>query len=133
MADVSYVRRDIIPPGAPPSGQVGAIRWLRENLFATWPNAILTILCIAFLVGFAGQVLPWFTHAVWNANSLTECRQIIKDRWGEGASGACFAVIHERWKQFLFGFYPSDQHWRPTLAFAGLLVALAPVLASSLP
>ena len=39
-------------------------------------------------------------------------------------------MIHERWKQFLFGFYPSNLYWRPTLAFVLLLVALAPVLFS---
>ena len=53
--------------------------------------------------------------------------------WGEGASGACFAVIRERWKQFLFGFYPNTIYWRPTLAFVLLLVALAPMLVSELP
>ena len=39
-------------------------------------------------------------------------------------------MIHQRWKQFLFGFYPSKLYWRPTLAFVLMLVALAPVLFS---
>ncbi|MFO1210820.1 MAG: amino acid ABC transporter permease [Amaricoccus sp.] len=133
MADISYVRRDMIPPEAPPASQVGIVRWLRENLFSSWLNAVLTVVCIAFLVWLVDHILPWFTHSVWNAKSLTECRQVIKDTWGEGVSGACFAVIHERWKQFLFGFYPADQYWRPTLAFVLLFVALAPVLVAELP
>ena len=85
------------------------------------------------LPGWSLHIWPWFAHSVWNANSLAECRQIIAETWGEGASGACFAVIRERWKQFLFGFYPSDLYWRPTLAFVLMLVALAPVLFSGVP
>ena len=57
----------------------------------------------------------------------------MKATWGEGQGGACFAVIHERWQQFLFGFYPNTMYWRPTLAFVLLLVALAPILVSELP
>ncbi len=133
MADIAYVRGEMIPQKSPPSSQIGLIRWARENLFSSWLNAILTILSIAALLWLIDHILPWFLHAVWNAGSLTECRQIIKERWGEGAGGACLAVIHERWKQFLFGFYPNTMYWRPTLAFFGLLLALAPVLASQLP
>ena len=51
-----------------------------------------------------------------------------------GESGACFAVLTERWNQLLFGFkYPSDLYWRPALAFALLFVAAAPVLFFDLP
>ncbi len=133
MADLTYVRDQMLPAEAPPSSQVGAVRWMRENLFATPLNAILTILSLAAIWWLIGAILPWFAHSVWNAGSLNECRQIIAATWGEGVSGACFAVIHERWKQFLFGFYPNTMYWRPTLAFVLLLVALAPVLASNLP
>ena len=60
-------------------------------------------------------------------------RRSSPSTWGEGASGACFAVIRERWKQFLFGFYPNTMYWRPTLAFLLMFVALAPMLFSELP
>ena len=65
--------------------QVGIVGWLREKLFSSWLNAILTILCLYGLWSLVGHVLPWFAHAVWNAGSLTECREIIKATWGEGA------------------------------------------------
>ncbi|MEI2687768.1 MAG: hypothetical protein V9G14_17180 [Cypionkella sp.] len=81
---------------------------------------------------FVAAILPWLMHGVWNANSLMECRQIIADRYGDGVlekvSGACWAVIRERWHQYLFGFYPSDQYWRPTMALALMFVALTPAL-----
>ena len=91
---------------------------------------MLSVAAVAWVVL---HIWPWFAHSVWNANSLAECRQIIAERWGEGAGGACFAVIHQRWHQFLFGFYPQHLYWRPTLAFVLMLVALAPVLFSGVP
>lgn len=133
MIDQTFVRRDMLPAEAPPASEVGPVRWLRDHLFSSWLNTVLTLLSVAALWWLAVHVLPWFAHGVWNAKSLNECREIIKAAHGEGASGGCFAVIHERWQQFLFGFYPNDQYWRPTLAFVLLLAALAPVLVSELP
>jgi general L-amino acid transport system permease protein len=133
MVEITYVRREMLPPEAPPRSQVGVVRWLHEKLFSSWLNTVLTLLCLWGLWSLVGSVLPWFAHAVWNASSLDECREVFKATWGEGASGACLAVIHERWQQFLFGFYPNNLYWRPTLAFVLLLVALAPLLVSELP
>ena len=133
MTDIGFSRDHMIDPEAPPASEVGVIGWLRANLFSSWLNTLLTILSIAAILWLFDHVYPWFRHAVWNASSLTECREIIAARWGEGAGGACLAVIHQRWNQFLFGFYPMELYWRPTLAFALLLVALAPVLFTELP
>ncbi len=130
---VAYVRETMLPQAAPPVSEVGAVKWLRENLFSGVLNTILTLVGIAVVIWLAQAALPWFLHGVWKANSLPECRQIIAERWGEGAHGACWAVIRERWNQFLFGFYPSELYWRPVLALVLLFVALAPILFSQLP
>ena len=47
--------------------------------------------------------------------------------------GACFAVINERFNQFVYGYYPYELQWRPVLAFLLLLAALWPVLFDSAP
>jgi general L-amino acid transport system permease protein len=133
MADTFYVRRQMLPAEPAPRTVVGPVGWMRANLFSGWFNSILTLVCIAVVYFIITHLYPWFAHSVWNANSLKECRTIITERYGEGASGACFAVIHQRWKQFLFGFYPAELYWRPTLAFFLMLVALAPVLFQNLP
>ncbi len=133
MADIAFSRIEMLPPEAPPASEIGAVGWARANLFSSWLNAILTVLSVAAVAWVVLHIWPWFAHSVWNANSLAECRQIIAERWGEGAGGACFAVIHQRWPQFLFGFYPQHLYWRPTLAFVLMLVALAPVLFSGVP
>ena len=124
----TFVRKEMLQAQEPPTSERGAIKWVRENLFSSALNSVLTIvgLVAAFLVIKAA--LPWLLHSVWNANSLGECREIIAARYGEGATGACWAVVRERWHQYLFGFYPQELFWRPTMAFGLMFVALAPVL-----
>jgi general L-amino acid transport system permease protein len=105
------------------------LKWVKDNLFPTWANAILTIVALYFLYLLVSGSLPWLLNGVWSASSLSECREIL-----DGATGACFSVLSERWHQLLFGFkYPSDQYWRPTLALVLLFLAAAPVLFIDLP
>jgi len=130
---VPFVRETMLPPAIPPRSEPGALRWLRENLLSGPMNIALTILGALILYGVLQGVLPWLLHSVWDAGSLGECREIIARTWGPDASGACWAMIRERWPQYLFGFYPADLYWRPTLAFVLMFVALAPVLFSFVP
>ncbi len=133
MTQMSYVRTNMLPEQKPPVTQAGPIRWLRENMFSNIPNTILSLLAIWFIYSLLGAVLPWIFHSSWNAGSLRECRQSIQAAYGPDASGACWAVIRERYNQLLFGFYPSHLYWRPILAFALMLVAIAPILFAEVP
>ena len=127
---VSFVRDTMLPPAPPPAREAGAVKWLRANLFSGPVNTVLTVLGVAIVWFLIDHFWDWFAHAVWQADSLPECRRIIAETWGEGARGACFGVIRERWNQYIFGFYPSSLYWRPTMAFGLMFVALAPVLFS---
>ncbi|MEM7519964.1 MAG: amino acid ABC transporter permease [Pseudomonadota bacterium] len=127
--NVSFVRTESIQPSPPPSSAAGPVKWLRDNLFATIPNAALTLASIFAIYLVLSSILPWMLNGVWSASSLSECREIL-----QGTSGACFAVITERWHQLLFGIaYPSELYWRPTIAFVLMFVAIAPVLFFDLP
>jgi len=128
-----FVRGEMLPAAAPPVTETGAVKWLRENLFSGPLNIVLTVIALGVIFWIVQAALPWWLNSVWNANSLNECREIVVARAGEGASGACWAMVRERWNQFLFGFYPPALYWRPTLALALLFAALAPVLFSALP
>ncbi|WGV15703.1 amino acid ABC transporter permease [Fuscovulum ytuae] len=128
MADASYVRTEMLPPQAPPVSEAGAVKWLRENLFSGWFNTILTLLGVVVIYWLVVSALPWWLNSVWTADSLGECREIVAAAAGEGATGACWAMIRERWHQFIFGFYPPDLYWRPVMAFGLLFAAMAPVL-----
>lgn len=125
---MQYVRTQMLPPQAPPGKESGAVKWMRENLFSSWLNAILTAASI-FVIGWLAMTsLPWLLHGVWNAKSLGECRSIIAENYGAGAIGACWAVIHERWYQWIYGFYPPEIYWRPIFNFGLMFVAMAPIL-----
>jgi len=126
--NASYVRTEMMEPQAPPITEVGAIRWVRENLFDGVLSSVLTVLALLAIAFLLHELGPWLLNSVWNAHSLTQCREIL-----QGEPGACWGVINDRWAQLLFGFYPSTLYWRPVLALVLLFVALAPVLFPSAP
>jgi general L-amino acid transport system permease protein len=125
---LSFVRTNMLPQKSPPSSQVGAVRWVRENLFSSPLNAILTLLGVLSVYFLVVHLGPWFKNSIWNANSLSQCREILA-----GDTGACWGVIKDRWHQLLFGFYPQDSYWRPVLTFVLMVVAVAPILFAAVP
>ena len=121
---VAFVQKEPIQASPPPAGETGPITWARNNLFNGWFNTIMTVIALYLIIRFVVGVAPWFTNSVWDAGSIRECRDIL-----QGATGACFAVLVDRWDHLLFGFnYPADAYWRPTLAFFLLIAAAMPVL-----
>lgn len=124
---IAFVADGQIPERAPPAATTGAVGWLRENLFSSVVNSILTILAFALILYLVPGAIQWaFVDGVWSASSLKECREI-------NAHGACWAVIVERFDQFIYGFYPHEERWRPNLAFILMLVAVAYALFDKMP
>ncbi|MGI3168890.1 amino acid ABC transporter permease [Pseudooceanicola sp. C21-150M6] len=123
---VAYVRDTMLPQQEPPATTIGAVGWARVNLFSGWFNTVVTIVSLAFVAFLAYEILPWFISPTWKAESLTQCREILAGLGDD--RGACWGVIRERWQQLLFGFYPSEEYWRPVLALVLLFVAVAPIL-----
>jgi general L-amino acid transport system permease protein len=131
--NTAFVRDRMLAEQAPPAAEGGILQWLRENLFSTWYNALMTVLSLWFIYWALTHVLTWLTLGIWDAGSLSECREIRDMRiaeglWAEGTNVACWAVLTERWNQLLFGFYPPEAYWRPVLALLAFGVAMAPVL-----
>jgi len=133
MSNISFVRKEMLPVQDPPLSEAGIVKWLHENMFSSITNGIVSLAAIWAVYFVLSSILPWMLHSSWNANSLTECRANIVAAYGEGATGACWAVIHDRFHQLIFGFYPRDLYWRPILAFVLMFVAIAPVLFEGLP
>ncbi len=121
---ISFVRKHMLPEAPPPATETGAVKWLRENLFSSPANTLLTLVSVLVVFNIATASAPWFLNGVWDSPSIAACREIL-----DGRVGGCFAVLSERWNQLLFGFkYPVELYWRPGLAFVLLFVAGAPVL-----
>ena len=133
MTHQPYVRTEMLSERDAPRSQQGIFKWMLENLFSSIPNAIMTLLALYVVYYVLSGILPWIFQSSWDATSLKGCRADIHEAWGEGVEGACWAVIRERWPQLLFGFYPKELYWRPVSALVLLLVALSPILFSSIP
>ncbi|EJC62891.1 amino acid ABC transporter permease [Alcaligenes ammonioxydans] len=92
----------------PPPLQTGILGWLRQNLFSSPLNAILTVLSAWLLLLTVPATIDWlFIKANFDAQTAQDCR---------ASAGACWAFIREKHRLILFGIYPYDEQWRPLLA-----------------
>ena len=109
MADTSPT----IPERRPPALAVGPLAWLRNNLFSSWSNSLLTIAILWVLWELIPPIVSWVVidatlfSAVGSDNPAAVCR---------AGEGACWAFIHEWYRFILFGRFPYDEHWRPALS-----------------
>jgi len=111
---------DTVPTGerrqlAPPVDETGILGWMRRNLFSSWGNGITTVVLLAALAWLLSWFLNWavFT-ATFTAPNGQACR----------GHGACWALIHEKYRYIFFGSFPYQQHWRPLLAVVAMLAML---------
>ncbi len=73
---------------ARPPSALGPIKWLKKNLFSTWPNTLLTFVAAAFVYFILKGVLTWvFVTANW-------------------------APVTNSLKLFAVGQYPDEELWR---------------------
>lgn len=99
----------------PPTSTTGPIAWVRERLFSSPLNAILTILSVWILLMAVPPFVEWaLIKANFTADTYQECR---------ASGGACWAFIGQKYRLILFGLYPYEEQWRPLIA-AVLLVAM---------
>ena len=100
---------------APPINDTGPVGWARRHLFSSWSNGITTVILTLAMAWILSWFLQWavFT-ANFTASTGAECR----------GSGACWALIREKWRLIFFGTFPYDQQWRPLFAVIAMLAML---------
>lgn len=106
---------ELSPP--PRRSALTALGWARENLFSSIPNTLLTLVAAALLLWALPPLIDW---ALLNATFLGSDPDACKE-----ASGACWSFVATKHRFILFGLYPYDEHWRPLLAMAIFLSAMA--------
>jgi general L-amino acid transport system permease protein len=121
----AYVRTETAQALPPPANLTGWQGWVRENLFSSPFNIIMTIIS-ALLIYLIFVPLLSFTvfNAVWTGSDREAC--IITD--ARPVVGACWPFVAERLQYFIYGSYPLEERWRPTIFFVLLIVSVVWVL-----
>ena len=118
------------PDLPPPVSTSGVIGWARSHLFSSPLNIILTALCAGFLWIIIPPLLTWgLFDAVWQADSRKDC-------WAQmdvPEGGACWAFITDRFRVFIYGFYPEGERWRVNLSFVLFVIAALYALYDRMP
>lgn len=97
--------------------------WIRENLFSSIPNTLLTLVALGMIWLLVPPILDWaIFSAVWSGADRTACL-------GEG-KGACWPFIWARFDQIL---YYQNSAWRVNVLFVFGACVLAWLMIPSLP
>jgi general L-amino acid transport system permease protein len=114
------------PSLPPPSTTTGIVGWLRANLFSSVTNSVFTIIFLLLLIWIVPKLFDWaFLDAVWSGTSRKDCLK--------SPDGACWAFVGARFKQFMYGLYPTAERWRVNLVGIILVVAVVPLLFDRMP
>ncbi|MCH8532218.1 MAG: amino acid ABC transporter permease [Saccharospirillum sp.] len=82
-------------------------RWMRDNLFSTPLNTLISLVCIYIIWNVVGGLISW---AIVNASFIPG-----KDACAE-ITGACWGYVHANWRFLMFGTFPPAEYWRPFVA-----------------
>ncbi|OJU72029.1 MAG: amino acid ABC transporter permease [Rhizobiales bacterium 63-7] len=130
-----FMRTDMLEPEQAPRQESGVIGWLRHNLFGSIFDSVLTILALLFLIALLPPIFEWlFVNATWSGADRSVCATVAQGgTQPDGWSGACWAYVGDYFQQFMYGTYPMDQRWRPSLVAALFVILLAPLLIPKVP
>ncbi len=104
------------PSLPPPENTTGVIGWFKKNLFNSPASSIATIILAYFAFTILWNIIDWaFIHANWVGTTRDDCSR----------EGACWVFISVRWQQYMYGFYPEAELWRPRLFFTTLAIFVA--------
>ena len=87
------------------------------------------------LAWFLPPVIKWlFIDAAWTGGGRGVCATAAQGgSQPEGWSGACWAFVGAKFDQFIFGRYPIEERWRPTLVGILFVALLVPMLIPKVP
>ena len=131
----------------PPVRTTGPIAWLRDNLFSSAGNALLTFFGLFLIWQLTRVVLDWaFLSAVWNGPdgryvSGWRVWELVTQPWvaKTGApcrapdTGACWPFVAAKFPQFMYGRFPLDERWRVDLTYILLVAGLVALMVPRIP
>jgi general L-amino acid transport system permease protein len=121
----------------PPISQIGAVLWLRTNLFSSWINSALTLASLYLLYIMIPPLLDWmifnasFSFGTVNLFGFDiKFSEAMATNQNCGREGACWPYIYEKLYMYTYGFYPRTETWRPNIVFGltALLFVIVPLV-----
>ena len=103
---------------------LGPLAWLRANLLSSWLSTAVTLLLGYIILRVLFSLSQWgIVHAIWTVPySATGIADTSICQTTKG-TGACWAVLTDKYRLILFGRYPYDEQWRPAIVVL-LFIAL---------
>ena len=122
--EMFQIRTEEAPRMPAPISTTGVIGWMRQNLFSSIGNTILTVIGILIAYSLIAPLIQFaLIDAVWTGENREAC--LAKDG---GHVGACWAYVKAYFPQFIYGRYPTEEVWRVNVVyflFTALLIPLA--------
>ena len=123
---LAYVRTEEAPLLPAPAGTGGVWASLRDRFAPTPWSGVAAVFIAAFLAWAIWNIVDWaIIRAVWSAPDREACNAV--------GAGACWPFVQAKALQWVYGFYPIEERWRPNIVFllaglslAGLLVPKVP-------
>ncbi|MBO9426537.1 MULTISPECIES: amino acid ABC transporter permease [Stappiaceae] len=127
--EVFQVRTEEAPLLPAPISTTGVIGWMRQNLFSSIGNTILTVIGILLAYSMLAPFIQFaFIDAVWTGDNREAC--LPQDG---GHSGACWAYVEAYFPQFIYGRYPVEERYRVDIVYALFALLLVPLAIPSAP
>jgi general L-amino acid transport system permease protein len=102
------------------------LEWMRENLFSSWGNAVLTVLSLAVIGFVLVKFVDWaLIDAVFTGDDGKVCNK--------PGVGACWPFITHKFGLFMYGRYPEPERWRVNLTYILALAGLVPLMIPRVP
>ncbi len=102
------------PRNAPPG--LGAVAWMkRRTCSASWLSTAVTLALGYIIVRIVLTFASWaLFNAIWSVPYPAGVPQTSVCQSVKG-TGACWAIIADKYRLILFGRYPYEEQWRPAL------------------
>ncbi len=132
VANVAYVRDEMLTEEAAPASVGGPVHWAKTNLFPDWFNTLLTLLGLYLIYKIVPPLVDFIlVQGVFTGSDRSVCATEVQG--GERSAewfGACWVYVGAYFNQFIYGRYPVEEQWRVNITgilfFAGLIPLLIP-------
>ncbi len=106
-------------------GHLQPVNWLRDNLFSTVGNSVMTLVGLIIMYGLVAGLFDFAVlHATWQGSDGEACRP---------NTGACWPMVEAKFAQFMYGRYPTEYRWRVDLTYLLAVLGLVPLMIPRVP